>query len=120
MTKILIVDDDQKWLNLFSSIISSMGFEVTVADSGDKALKQFLDERFKVVFTDLNMPGMGGWELARHIKDISPETKVALVTAGEREPILGKMEESSIDSIFFKPLGLKEFKKTVQTVLDTS
>ncbi len=120
MTGILIVDDDRKWLNLFSSIISSMGFEVAVADSSDKALKQFLEKPFKLVLTDLNMPGMDGCELARHIKGISPKTLVVLVTAGERELILEKMEESSIDSVFFKPFGLKEFKKTVQKMLNIS
>jgi two-component system capsular synthesis sensor histidine kinase RcsC len=120
MKRILIVDDDQKWLNLFSSIISSMGFEVAVADSGDKALKQFQEKPFDLVLTDLNMPGMAGWEVARHIKGISPNTLVVLATAGGRELILEKMEESSIDAVFFKHFGLKEFKETVQTVLNTS
>ena len=38
MTEILIVDDDRKWLNLFSSMISLMGFDVDVAEGGDEAL----------------------------------------------------------------------------------
>ena len=38
MTEILIVDDDRKWLNLFSSMISLMRFEVDVAEGGDEAL----------------------------------------------------------------------------------
>lgn len=119
MASILIVDDDQKWRDLFSSMIALMGFDVAVAESGDEALKQFLKRPFDLVVIDLNMPRMDGLSLARHVKDISPETKVVLVTAGDRELTLKKIEESSADLALFKLFGLKELQETVQKMLDS-
>lgn len=74
--RILIIDDDddEKLLNLLSSMITMMGFEVDTAGSGDEAINQFMKKPFDIVLTDLNMPGMDGWSLARYIKDLSPET----------------------------------------------
>ena len=120
MTKILIVDDDPKWLSLFSSMISLMDFEVDVAERGDEALKYFPKRSFDLVFTDLNMPGIDGWLLAKHIKGMSPKTIIVLVTAGDRDPILEKLQKSSIDFVLFKPFGLEEFKETLQAVLEIS
>jgi len=72
---------------------------------------------FDIVLTDLNMPEMDGWSLARHIKDLSPDTPVVLATADARKRILGKIADSSVDLVLFKPFGFKEFQFTVQKML---
>jgi len=115
--RILIVDDDEMLLNLLSSMITMMGFEVDTAGSGDEAINQFMKKPFDIVLTDLNMPGMDGWSLARHIKDLSPDTPVVLATADARKRILGKIADSSVDLVLFKPFGFKEFQFTVQKML---
>jgi two-component system capsular synthesis sensor histidine kinase RcsC len=115
--RVLIVDDDKKFLDLFSSLISLMGFEAVISDRGDKALTQLLKSRFDLVFTDLNMNGMDGWSLARQIKDISPKTPVVLVTAEATDLVLKKIENSSVDLVLFKPFGFGEFQKMVQKML---
>lgn len=101
-------------------MISMMEFEVDVAEGGDEALDYFPKRTFDLVFTDLNMPGMDGWLLARHIKGLSPKTMIVLVTAGDRVPVLERLQKSAIDFVLFKPFGMEEFKETVQTVLSTS
>lgn len=115
--RILIVDDDEMLLNLLSSMITLMGFEVDTAGSGDEAINQFTEKPFDIVLTDLNMPGMDGWSLARHIKCLSPDTPVVLATAEARKRILGKIADSSVDMVLFKPFGFKEFQVTVQKML---
>jgi len=57
------------------------------------------------------MPGMDGWTLAYHIKEISPETPIILVTGEERKQVLEKMEDSSVDSILLKPVRLQDVQK---------
>jgi two-component system capsular synthesis sensor histidine kinase RcsC len=115
--RILIVDDDEMLLNLLSSMITMMGFEVDTAGNGDEAIYQFMQKSFDIVLTDLNMPGMDGWCLARQIKCLSPDTPVVLATADARKRILGKIADSSVDLVLFKPFGFKEFQATVQKVL---
>jgi len=116
--RILVVDDEKNIRFIFSQIISSIGFEVAVAESGDKALNQFLKSPFDLVFTDLKMPGMDGWTLAYHIKKISLETPIILITGEEREQILKKKEESSVDSVLFKPVQLQDIQKILHRMLD--
>ena len=118
--RILVVDDDDNCRNVFSSMISLMGFEAVVAGSADEALNQFLGNGFDIVLTDMNMPGTDGLTLARRIKDKSPETPVILVTGEERESTLRMIEDSSVDLALFKPLILKELQETVQRVLNTA
>jgi len=113
----LVVNDDEMLLNLLSSMITMMGFEVDTAGSGDEAIDHFTKKPFDIVLTDLNMPGMDGWSLARHIKGLSPDTPVVLATAEARRRILGKVADSSVDLVLFKPFGFKEFQVTVQKML---
>ena len=115
--RILIVDDDEKLLNLLSSMITMMGFEVDTAGGGDEAIYLFMQKPFDIVLTDLNMPGMDGWSLARRIKDLSPDTPVVLATADARKHILGKIADSSVDMVLFKPFGFKEFRFTIQKMI---
>jgi two-component system capsular synthesis sensor histidine kinase RcsC len=99
-------------------MISFIGFEVDVAENGDQALNSLVESKFDLVLTDLNMPGMDGFTLACHIKEISPETPVILVTGDEHELILKKKENSSVDSILFKPVNLQDIQKIFQNMLD--
>ena len=115
--RVLIVDDDEKLRNLLSSMITMMGFEVAVADSGDEALSYFTNKSFDLVLTDLNMPGMDGWSLAHLIKGISPDTPVVLSTAEDRKHTLEKMKNSSVDLVLFKPFGYRECQIMLQKML---
>jgi CheY-like chemotaxis protein len=115
--RILIVDDDEKLLNLLSSMIAMMGFEVDTAGSGDEAINHFTKDPFDIVLTDLNMPGTDGWDVARHIKSLSPDTPVVLSTAEARKRIMEKIEDSSVDFVLFKPFGFKEFQEMIQKML---
>jgi len=115
--RILVVDDEESIRFVFSEMISFIGFDVDVAENGDKALNYFLKSKFDLVLTDLNMPGMDGWTLASHIKAISPETPVILVTGEERKQVLEKMEDSSVDSILLKPFRLQDVQEIFQKML---
>ena len=116
--RILVVDDEQNIRHVLSMMISFIGFEVDVAENGDQALHALLKSKFDLVLTDFNMPGMDGFTLAYHIKEISPETPVILVTGEDREQIFKKKEESSVDSILFKPVRLQDVQKILQNMLD--
>lgn len=66
-----------------------MGFEVALACNGLEALSLFIERRFDLVLTDLEMPIMGGWGLTRHIKERSPSTPVVLMTGTDRGRFIG-------------------------------
>ncbi len=116
--RILVVEDNKNVQNVLSRILSSMGFEVALADNGLEALAAFIDGSFDLVLTDLQMPMMDGSSLARFIKERSPNTPIILLTGADRETVWKKAKRESIDSVIFKPFKIIDFEKTVQGALE--
>src|ERR1051325_5880368 len=78
--RILVVDDEEAVRQLLMEILEIEGYEVTVAENGEEALRHFDAGRFKAVFTDVGMPGMSGWELARAIRERDADVRLAVIT----------------------------------------
>jgi signal transduction histidine kinase/ActR/RegA family two-component response regulator len=80
---ILVVDDEDLVLTMNQAILSAYGYDVLLANSGQKALDILSEKDGKIdlVITDLVMPGMSGRELIEQIKHFSPETPI-LCTSG--------------------------------------
>jgi len=116
--RILVIDDDANVRNVLSLTLSFMGHDVAVVNCGDEGLNLFLKSSFDLVITDLDMPGINGWKLAFHIKEKSPNTPVVLITGKERETVLEKAKDSSVDFVIFKPFRLENIQKMVQGILD--
>jgi two-component system capsular synthesis sensor histidine kinase RcsC len=114
----LVIDDDANVRNVLSLALSFMGHDVAVADCGNEGLNLFLKSSFDLVLTDLDMPGMDGWNLAFCIKEKSPNTPVVLITGKERGAVLEKAKDSSADFAIFKPFRLENIQKMVQSILD--
>jgi signal transduction histidine kinase/ActR/RegA family two-component response regulator len=103
---ILVVDDEECVLNVLCDILESEGYEVTVARSGDEALRYFETKSFKAVFTDVGMPGMSGWELARAIRERDEDIPLAVIT-GWGEAVSSKEQETAqVDWVVTKPFSI--------------
>jgi len=116
--KILIVDDTKAIRDTLSEMLSVMGFEVTVAGSGNEGLSLFPKNSFDLVLTDLQMPDLNGWTLALHVKDKSPNTPVVLITGSEKKKVMEKLKGSCVDSVVFKPFTSEDIQETVRTMID--
>ena len=77
--RILIVDDQLGPRKSLEMILSPF-FETFSVEAGDKALKQLQEQPFDVVTMDLKMPGIGGIDLLRHIKQVHVDTEVIIIT----------------------------------------
>jgi len=83
---ILIVDDDKVILDVLARGFKHYGFKVFKAENAVDGLNQFLKECPDIVITDIRMPGdFNGADLARRIREQSPETTIALITGGDGE-----------------------------------
>ena len=80
-TPILVVDDDLDAGQNLSDILVDLGYEVSVASDGARALQIARDNRFEIALLDLKMPGMDGLTLASKLKELSPSMVVILTTA---------------------------------------
>lgn len=79
--KILLVDDEEILRVSLQDILKKEGYEVIVAEDGQKGWQKFQAEKPFLVLTDLKMPGMDGIALLQKIKEVSPETVVIMITA---------------------------------------
>jgi len=79
--KILLVDDETAILETLEILFRGEGYEVSVADSGPKALAALEDERPDIVLTDIRMPGAGGLDVLSQARAVDPEMPVILMTA---------------------------------------
>ncbi len=78
-TRVLVVDDKENMLKLFTRILAD-GYEVTTASDGNRALALVATGEFDVVVTDIRMPGAGGFELLQAVKARAPSTEVVMMT----------------------------------------
>ena len=78
--RILVIDDEKDIRELIADILTMNKFEAEVASNGREGIRLFKEKKFDLVFTDLGMPGMSGWQVAKEIKKINDKTPVALIT----------------------------------------
>ena len=105
---ILVVDDEPAQRELVSGFLKKQGFNVTSAESGEKALELFRQESFDLVLTDQKMPNMSGLDLLQAIHAINTETAVVLMTAyGSIESAVSSIKGGAIDYLT-KPMNLDE------------
>src|SRR5206468_3142505 len=78
--QVLVVDDDRKVSEVTADFVRLEGHSPEIASDGTIALERFRSRHFDLIITDQAMRGMTGDQLARAIKDISPETPVIMLT----------------------------------------
>ena len=78
--KILIVDDDHAFRVGTRALLEDNGYTATTAARGEEARMKLAEERFNLVLSDVVMPGMNGIELLQHIRSLSPEITVLMIT----------------------------------------
>ena len=109
-----VVEDNKSVQDILSVILRSMGFEVALAENGLEAFTLFVESTFDVVLTDLQMPIMDGSRLAHLIKEISPQTRVILLTGADMATVQEKVESGLLDSVMFKPFKIDDLQNAVQ------
>src|SRR5690606_1495379 len=122
LPKILIVDDDRDAAVTLGMILKSFGAETEIACSGPEALEKFAACSPTIVFLDIGMPLMDGYEVARRIRKNYPEqrpTLVALTGWGQRED-RRKAREAGFDHHIVEPADIGVLRELVSSVSERS
>jgi CheY-like chemotaxis protein len=113
--RILVVDDNNVLLIVISKMLSRLGYEVSSADSGENGLKIILKNRFDIVLSDYEMPGMDGVAFACSIKKSFPRTRVVIMTGVGKETVFSR-KSTAVDEVISKPFTLAEIDETIQNL----
>ena len=79
-TRVLIVDDEEKFADYLNKRLLNRDFDVATAFSGEEAIEKIKQANFDVVILDVLMPGIDGIEALRAIKNFKPLTEVIMLT----------------------------------------
>ncbi|HEX8765436.1 MAG TPA: response regulator transcription factor [Candidatus Acidoferrum sp.] len=113
---ILVVDDEPQIRRVLRSTLSTQGYVITDAKTGEEALESLRKERPDLVLLDMNMPGMGGIETCREIRRASDAPIIMLtVRNAERDKVAAL--DAGADDYVVKPFGIEELLARIRAAL---
>ena len=116
MTKILVVEDEASFSDALSYVLTKEGYQVTVADTGDGAIKAFDKEGADLVLLDLMLPGLSGTEVCRQLRTRS-QVPIIMLTAKDSEVDKVVGLELGADDYVTKPYSKAELIARIKAVL---
>jgi two-component system NtrC family response regulator len=116
--RILLVDDDESFLEVMVFLLEEEGYEVVRAKSGSEAFERLQSGPFPVMVTDLKMPGLDGLSLLKKAHGLDPNLLVIVTTAfGDMATAVAAMKAGAFDFLP-KPCDRDHFKLTVRRALE--
>jgi CheY-like chemotaxis protein len=117
--KILLVDDEADFLDVLGEFLTDEGYRITTAQNAEEALERLKREPYHLLLSDINMPGMKGFELIREARRDNPELKSALITAYDVRDYIHMAKHFDIGNIITKttPFNFDEVKLLVRNII---
>ena len=110
--KILIADDEERIVDILRKFLESKGLRVDYALDGKKVLDLIKEQDYDIVFLDINMPELTGFEILRYVKDNKMRVKVVFLTG---YPCVDEKfcKTLRVDEYLEKPVDLKVIEEIV-------
>jgi len=117
--KVLVVDDYEKMRQRICAILRQLSLNISEASNGVEALKILRKEKFDMVFTDIVMPEMDGFELCEEIRKTSDwvDMPVVVISTHYDSNYIVKALRHGADDYIPKPVDLETAEKVVHRVL---
>ena len=117
LPRILIVDDEREITEILADLLSE-DYECLKAGSAEDALACLREGEFQLVISDITMPGMTGLEMIPHVKQISPDTVVVMISGMQTvESAIGALRLGAFDYLM-KPFDLRQVEAVVKRALE--
>ncbi|MDX1779639.1 MAG: response regulator, partial [Thermodesulfobacteriota bacterium] len=111
---LLVIEDEEEVRNLLADILTDAGHQVITACDGNQGLEMVKENEVDMVFSDLGMPGISGWQVAETIKSTNKQMPVVIITGWNVDLDDKELTEKGVDFIAFKPFSVKQVLKLVQ------
>ncbi len=121
LKKVLLVEDNQMNVMLFSLLLKRLGIQFTVATDGGEALTLFNNNHFDVILTDIHLPILRGDEMARIIRQnedpLKANTPIIALTASNLTPEIDEYLSAGINQVVLKPFTEEKLKSILTELL---
>ena len=111
--RVLVVDDELFVGELLKEYLSIIGYEVTAVSNGEDALSSIQQTPPHIVILDIRMPGMGGMEVLKQIKEKNRTTGVIMLSAYGDPETVNEALRLGADHYLQKPMNLKHLVETL-------
>ncbi|MCB0209806.1 MAG: response regulator [Anaerolineae bacterium] len=120
--RILVVDDESTLIFFLKKDLEEMetAFHVEIASSGEDALKKLTYNRYDLLVTDLNMPGISGFTLAEVARSMHPDIRIILMTAFGSQEVRAEANNLMVDGYLTKPFPTAQLRELVYDTLITN
>jgi signal transduction histidine kinase len=117
---VLVVDDEPDVSHLLEVILQTNGYHVLSARSAEQALDVFQAHRdeIQLLFSDLGLPKLDGFDLSDRLKEFKPELKTILASGYTDSSIKARMVEHEIDGFVQKPYNISALLQAMRDILD--
>jgi two-component system KDP operon response regulator KdpE len=124
---VLVTDDDPDLRRVLRRTLDALGFEVSESANGEQAVQTAAVRPFDAVLMDVNMPGIGGIEACRKIRQNAPRCQILMLTVRNREADKIEALDAGADDYITKPFSIPELaarlrsavRRSATTVLDS-
>ncbi len=117
MAKILLIEDDSRLAKLISEGLRNKGYLVEITLNGDEGIRRALNEEWDMVISDIILPGTGGLELCRELRERKPLIPILMLTAlGTTDDKLEGFDAGA-DDYLVKPFEFRELYARVKVLL---
>jgi CheY-like chemotaxis protein len=113
--RVLVVDDNRDAAESFGMLLGLMGHEVRLAHDGSQALQMAADDPPEVVFLDIGMPGMNGYEVARQLRLLHSRAAMSVIALSGygQEADRRRSAEVGFDAHLVKPVDIEALEALV-------
>ncbi len=115
--RLLVIEDEDVIRDFLVEMFVSAGYEADAAATGGEGIGLFEVNKYDLVFSDLGLPDMSGWDVAKSIKAKNPVALVVLLSGWGIQLDDVRIQESGIDLVLSKPCQMEELLTAVQEVL---
>ncbi len=117
--KVLLIDDEKELVATLAERLELRGVDNAWATSGEQGVKMALAEPYDWVVVDLKMPGLGGYEAIRKIKEGQPSSRIILLTGHSAREDLERALEMGADCYLVKPIDINDLLAKMQEGSET-
>jgi DNA-binding response OmpR family regulator len=115
--KVLLVDDETKFATMLAKRLTLRGIDIDSVYTGEDAIIKAKTEKYDVGILDVKMPGIGGIELERKLKDLDPRMKIIFLTGHGSETDF-KTGSAEAARYLAKPIQIEELIRILHEVAD--
>src|ERR1700691_4397639 len=115
---VLIIDDNEKSLELLSSALAQPGLEILTASDPEQGIDLVYDKHPQIVLTDLVMPKLSGMEVLERIMEFDPSTEVILMTAHYSTESAVEAIKKGASDYLNKPISLAALRERVGKLVE--